>query len=42
MKDILRFFNEKKPSFSYLETLEAMRLRDIALQNRFDEWINLI
>lgn len=41
MKDILRFFNEKKPSFSYLETLEAMRLRDIALQNRFDEWVNL-
>ena len=41
MKDILRFFKEKKPSFSYLETLEAMKLRDIALQNRFDEWINL-
>ena len=41
MKDILRFFKEKNPSFSYLETLEAMKLRDIALQNRFDEWINL-
>ena len=41
MKDILRFFKEKNPSFSYLETLEAMRLRDIALQNKYDEWINL-
>ena len=41
MKDILRFFIEKNPSFSYLETLEAMKLRDIALQNKFDEWINL-
>ena len=41
MKDILRFFKEKSSSFSYLETLEAMKLRDIALQNRFDEWINL-
>ena len=41
MKDILRFFKEKNPSFSYLETLEAMKLRDIALLNRFDEWINL-
>ena len=41
MKDILRFFLEKKPSFSKLETLEAMRLRDIALENRFDEWIKL-
>lgn len=41
MKDILRFFKEKKSSFSYLETLEAMKLRDIALQNKFDEWINI-
>ena len=41
MKDILRFFLEKKPSFSKNETLEAMRLRDIALENRFDEWIKL-
>lgn len=41
MKDILCFFKEKTSSFSYLETLDAMRLRDIALQNRFDEWINL-
>lgn len=41
MRDILRFFKEKNPSFSYLETLEAMKLRDIALQNKFDEWINL-
>ncbi len=41
MKDILCFFKEKNPSFSYLETLEAMKLRDIALQNKFDEWINL-
>ena len=41
MKDVLRFFIEKNPSFSYLETLEAMKLRDIALQNKFDEWINL-
>ena len=41
MKDILRFFLEKKPSFSKLETLEAMRLRDIALENRFDEWVKL-
>ena len=41
MKDILRFFKEKSPSFSFFETLEAMKLRDIALQNRFDEWINL-
>ena len=41
MRDILRFYKEKNPSFNYLETLEAMKLRDIALQNRFDEWINL-
>ena len=41
MRDILRFFNTKKPSFSYLETLEAMKLRDIALLNKYDEWINL-
>lgn len=41
MKDILRFFKEKTSSFSYLETLDAMKLRDIALQNRLDEWINL-
>ena len=41
MKDIIRFFKEKKSSFSYLETLEAMKLRDIALLNRFDEWISL-
>ena len=41
MKDILRFFLEKKPSFPKNETLEAMRLRDIALENRFDEWIKL-
>ena len=42
MKDILRFYKEKKPSFSYLESLEAMKLRDIALQNRFDEWVTLV
>ena len=41
MRDILRFFIEKKPSFSKQQTLEAMRLRDIALENRFDEWIKL-
>ena len=41
MKDILRFFKEKTSSFSCLETLDAMKLRDIALQNRFDEWINI-
>ena len=41
MKDILRFFLDKQPSFSYLETLEAMRLRDIALLEKYDEWINL-
>lgn len=41
MKDILRFFKEKNSSFSYLESLEAMKLRDIALQNKFDEWIKL-
>ena len=41
MRDILRFFIEKKPSFSYLESLEAMRLRDIALLNRFDEWVSI-
>ena len=41
MKDILRFFKEKTSSFSYLETLDAMKLRDIALQNRLDEWINI-
>ena len=34
-------FKQKNPSFSYFETLEAMRLRDIALKNKFDEWINL-
>ena len=41
MKDILRFFKEKTPSFSYLESLEAMKLRDIALLNKFDEWVIL-
>ena len=41
MKDILRFFNTKKASFDKEETLCAMRLRDIALSNKFDEWIKL-
>ena len=41
MRDILRFFQQKNPSFSHLETLEAMKLRDIALENRLDEWVNL-
>ena len=41
MKDILRFFKEKTPSFSYLESLEAMKLRDIALLNKLDEWVIL-
>ena len=41
MRDILRFFVSQKPSFSYLESLEAMKLRDIALMNKFDEWIEL-
>lgn len=41
MRDMLRFFNEKKASFAKDETLCAMRLRDIALSNKFDEWIKL-
>lgn len=41
MRDILRFFKTKKVSFSKEETLCAMRLRDIALSNKFDEWIKL-
>ena len=31
MEDMLRFFDEKKPSFSAEETLEVMRLRDAIL-----------
>ena len=41
MRDILRFFMERKPSFSKQETLEAMKLRDVTLKNIFDEWIKL-
>ena len=31
MEDMLRFFDEQSPSFSYEETLEVMRLRDAIL-----------
>ena len=31
MEDMLRFFDEEKPSFDKEETLEAMRLRDAIL-----------
>jgi hypothetical protein len=31
MEDMLRFFDEKKSSFSAEETLEVMRLRDAIL-----------
>ena len=41
MRDILRFFKTKKASFAKEETLCAMRLRDIALSNKFDEWVKL-
>ena len=41
MKVILHFFINKKAPFSKEETLCAMRLRDIALSNKFDEWIKL-
>lgn len=41
MKEILKFFINKKAPFNKEETLCAMRLRDIALSNKFDEWIKL-
>ena len=41
MREILKFFINKKAPFAKEETLCAMRLRDIALSNEFDEWIKL-
>ena len=41
MKEILKFFINKKAPFNKEETLCAMRLRDIALSDSFDKWIKL-
>lgn len=41
MREILKFFINKKTPFAKEETLCAMRLRDIALSNKFDEAIKL-
>lgn len=41
MKDILRFFLDGKPSFPKEETLEVMKIRDFALKQIFDEWVEI-
>lgn len=41
MRDVLRFFKEKTPSFDYQQTLEIMRIRDLTLLEKYDEWLEL-